>query len=479
MNNVQQQHMNQKFERFKDVKIDESNIEQYIRNKSAKQKQTDMLYSILSSQVTIVTLAASIGILFNVGLVTSLCIPNTWSTFLPLLYSPNRIYFQGFIDIMYGMKFIGMNDVAALRKLYEQMILDKSKGDDTQTIIDPEQIVKSLFNTGKRNDDVEDTDTKKETSALDDKIKESSAYKFYSFIYETIKKKDIFNPTKKDATDQSLLEFIWSYYNSPYGQFITSAFNLTCNSYTWINTTKDLLSSYQDINALIIFESAFKNGMQSRTFNELINTTSITSIEGAKKLFNWITESGNKNNTDAGNFVSYMSNTVDIFKPITDKMPQFYSIALNGVYKATIKSTANAFFNNIKKTATKKSQETIKLTYEEQIKNIEQEVVLVSKYKKEAYSNDDIAELLNKSSPDQDDIRYKLGINRYIVDFKRKFTRFLRNPKHFTQNMMLFVNGWTVVSYFMYTMKTIMLSYTALFAQDMIIDGYSNKPIID
>lgn len=31
MNNVQQQHMIQKFERFKDVKIDESNIEQYIR----------------------------------------------------------------------------------------------------------------------------------------------------------------------------------------------------------------------------------------------------------------------------------------------------------------------------------------------------------------------------------------------------------------------------------------------------------------
>lgn len=30
MNNVQQQHMNQKFERFKNVKIDESNIEQYI-----------------------------------------------------------------------------------------------------------------------------------------------------------------------------------------------------------------------------------------------------------------------------------------------------------------------------------------------------------------------------------------------------------------------------------------------------------------
>ena len=39
------------------------------------------------------------------------------------------------------------------------------------------------------------------------------------------------------------------------------------------------------------------------------------------------------------------------FKPITDKMPQFYSIALNGVYKATITSTANAFFNNIKKAA--------------------------------------------------------------------------------------------------------------------------------
>jgi len=31
MNNVQKQHMNQKFERFKNVKIDESNIEQYIR----------------------------------------------------------------------------------------------------------------------------------------------------------------------------------------------------------------------------------------------------------------------------------------------------------------------------------------------------------------------------------------------------------------------------------------------------------------
>lgn len=31
MNNVQEQHLNQKFERFKNVKIDESNIEQYIR----------------------------------------------------------------------------------------------------------------------------------------------------------------------------------------------------------------------------------------------------------------------------------------------------------------------------------------------------------------------------------------------------------------------------------------------------------------
>jgi hypothetical protein len=90
--------------------------EQYIQNKEQKKRSNDMLYSIISSQITIVTLAASIGILFNVGLVASLCIPNTWSAFLPLLYSPNRIYFQGFIDIMYGMKFIGMNDVAALRK---------------------------------------------------------------------------------------------------------------------------------------------------------------------------------------------------------------------------------------------------------------------------------------------------------------------------------------------------------------------------
>ena len=498
--------------------------EKYIKMQMEKEKGTylNMLYTIVTSPVVVYLTPVLVGVGFNLLVVASITNPATWIAMLPtitaylgttatatattaattaagvgatgvgvateiattaLSIGPAtwisfgqkvfsyiggvNIYFHGFLDLFYTAGFFDITDVGNLTKLYNDMVIySKTPGVN----MDPDAIKTIITNIFE--------------GKIDASLEENKFYVFFKYIYDCIKRKDIFNqnPTNIDMTNMSWLAIVTSFANTPNGQFILSSLKLASNMFSYINTTSALLSKYEDINKMIVFEAAFKYGTNSRTFHEITRYFSTSTVEGASKFLQWLNIPGNNISNNA--FTSFVGNIwSNEYNPlqkmweseynpvpaISKYVPDFFTMTIDGLYKFAITSGPNAYFAGLKKEADA-NKKTKQKTEKEQILSIEQEVIKISKYKKEAYSNEEIVELLDPK-PDEPN-NYRLTASRYIVDFKKKFKKFIKNPQMFAKNITLYCNGWVLVNFLIQNMHNMSFGVAVSVVNGYVLKGY-------
>jgi molybdopterin converting factor small subunit len=224
--------------------------------------------------------------------------------------------------------------------------------------------------------------------------------------------------------NKSWFEIVVSLANTTHGQFILSSLRLATNIFSYITITTDLLSKYEGINNMIVFEHAFKYGTNTRTFHEITRYLSTSTVEGAVPFMQWIAKNAPVGSTFTG-FVGGITEAIESsnYYPsefINKNASSFFTIAVDSIYKLSVTFVPNAYFASLKQEAEKNKKKLIK-TEDEQIKQIEQQVIKISDYKKARFSNEEIAELLNPT-PDKPN-NYRFPIIRYMVEFKRKLKK--------------------------------------------------------
>uniref|UniRef100_A0A6C0K1X6 Uncharacterized protein n=1 Tax=viral metagenome TaxID=1070528 RepID=A0A6C0K1X6_9ZZZZ len=487
--------------------------EMYLKIQEEKKQggYIQMLYKVTSSPAFVYITPIIIGVGFNVLVVSSIGAPLTWIALLQLIMSKvgisatatatatatgvaatetvaaigtgainwvflgenmfsyigsTNLYFHGFLDLFHYAGFFSISDIGNLTKLYNDMV---TYSKTPEGVTDPNTINKILTDifSGVSNAELAET---------------NAYYKFFKYIYDRIKEKDIFRSDKTETVNTSWLAFATSYSQSPNGQFILSSLSMASNIYTYINTTNALLSNYEDINKMIIFEQAFKIGTNTRTFHELTRFLSASTVEGAGSFFNWISLPGNNISNNA--FTSFVGNVWSTqynplqkmweseYNPlpqIPKYVPDFFTISVDGLYKFAITSGPNAYFDGLKKEAEAKKKQK-KKTDKENILEIEQKVLRIADYKKLKYSNEEIAEMLNPE-PDEPN-NYKLSIIRYMVEFKKKFKKFLKYPNLSAKNITMYTNGFAIFHFLYKNMHNVSFSIAVGVLQNWVLKGY-------
>lgn len=478
--------------------------ERYLKKQMKKEDggYLKMLYRVTSNPVFVYITPVLIGVGFNILVVSSIGSPLTWIALLQLIMSNlgisaaatttvgtgvvatastsnfvflgekifsyiggTNLFFHGFLDLFYHAGFFSIGDVGTLVKLYGEMVVYSKT---PEGVSDPAFITKmitDIFN-GKK----------------DESLKENAYYKFFEYIYDKIKEKDILNPNNVEIVNTSWLAFVTSYVKTPNGQFILSSLSMASNIYSYINTTNTLLSNYEGINKMIIFEQAFKIGTNTRTFHELTRFLSASTIEGVGSFFNWISLPGN--NISNNGFTSFVGNIwssqynplqkmweseYNPLPQIPKYVPDFFTMSVDGLYKFAITAGPNAYFDGLKKEAEAKKKQK-KKTDKENILEIEQKVLRIADYKKLKYSNEEIAEMLNPE-PDEPN-NYKLSIMRYMVEFKKKFKKFLKYPNLSAKNITMYTNGFAIFHFLYKNMHNVSFSIAVGVLQNWVLKGY-------
>lgn len=501
---AEQQVQKSSLQLHKNVEIYKQNIIRKKRLQEQERSFSAMMYKITTSPMVTMITPFLVGIGFNLLVVHSITNPTTWILCLPNLISLQdvagklvftkkaNILFQGFLDLFYTAGFFTMNDIGNLKKLYNEAEVYCSQSTTNSTPEAIQKIVEDVFHA---------TTTEQDLSYEDNKL-----YNFFKYVFVCIKKKDILHPEPQSNlkisdifANKEWFQLAISISNSTQGQFLLSSLRLTSNIFSYVSTSMELFSKYEGINKMIIFEKGFKYITTTRTFYEITRYMSTSTLEGSEVFLQWL----QKNLPQGSTFVGYVKESgldyilpeeppfvrekrneameyirnklpekktdIDVLGFIKENMPNFFTISFDSILQFTITYGPNAYFTSLKRESEKNIKRLVE-TESEQIKKIEEQVIEISKYKTQNYTNEQIVELLNPT-PDEPN-QYRLTILRYIVDFKNKFKKYVKNPGLAFQNITIYSHGWTIVEFLTKNMHFAVYSVAVTAMSRWVLQGY-------
>ena len=467
---------------YKHIEVQKERYAKYEKDKADSASYVVMLYKVVGNPIIQYGALGAVAIGFNLLCIAPLTSPAIWLQLTNLLIptissigSSSSIYLSVFTELIYTSGFFTLTDVTSLKELYKKMtdiLKDPNAFNFEKNSVILTKIVQIIFSstTKTKEEILQEISKLLRDNNIDGDITKNpflnAFYEFNIYIWNTIYQKNIFNgESTLESIDTKWLTFASGFFNTPNGQFLLSTARLCCNMYAYVNTTRDLMDKYQNINSNIIFEGVWKYGINSASFNEIINTsTGGLFYEGDKLLTYIITQ-----NAYVGNFVGIMGSTwTSPYNLINTFFPNFFTLVVGSTIKVTITSYGNSYFEKMKEEA-KKSLPILQKTEEEQILEVENKIIKISNYKKEGITNEEIAELLNPTPEEPNN--YKLPISRFLYSFKKNFKRFTQNPSLYISS---YVNCMTIFKFLIYNYQKIFFGAFVVFQQNAVLLGLDN-----
>jgi hypothetical protein len=467
---------------YKHIEVQKERYAKYQKDKAESASYVVMLYKVVGNPIIQYATLGTIAIGFNLLCIAPLTSPAIWIQLTKMLIptissigSSSSIYLSVFTELIYTSGFFTLTDVTSLKELYKKMT-DILKYPNVFVIENNSVILNEIINiifrstTNSKEEILQEISNLLKNNNIDGDITKNpflnAFYEFNIYIWNTIYQKNIFNgELTLEAIDTNWLNFASSFFNTPNGQFLLSTARLCCNMYAYVNTTRDLMDKYQNINSNIIFEGAWKYGINSASFHEIITSATGGLFYGGDNLLTYIITQ----NAYVGDIVGIMGSTwTSPYNLINTFFPDFFTLVVGSTLKVTITSYGNSYFEKMKEEA-KRTLPILQKTEEEQIQEIENKIIKISNYKQQGITNEEIADLLNPTPEEPNN--YKLPISRFLFSFKKNFKNFTQNPSLYISS---YVNCMTLCKFLIDNYQKIFFGAFVVFQQNALLMGLDN-----
>ena len=465
---------------YKHIEVQRERYIKYQKDKANSTSYVTMLYKVVGNPIIQYGALGAVAIGFNLLCIAPLSSPAIWiqltNMLIPTITSiGSTVNLSIFTELIYASGFFTLKDVTSLKELYKKMIellKDPNAFDIEKNSVILSEIVKIIFSstTKSKEEIVEEIRMLLQNNNIDGDISKNpflnAFYEFNIYIWNTIYQKNIFNgESTLETIDTNWLTFASAFFNTPNGQFLLSTARLCCNMYAYVNTSRVLMDKYENINNNIIFEGAWKYGINSVSFQEIVTSTTGKLFYGGDKLLTYIISQ----NAYVGDIIGIMGSTwTSPYNLINTFFPNFFTLVVGSTLKVTITSYGNSYFEKMKEEA-KRTLPILQKTEEEQIQEIENKIIKISNYKQQGISNEEIAELLNPSPEEPNN--YKLPVSRFLFSFKKTFKQFNQNPAFYISN---YVNCITLWKFLIYNYQKIFFGAFVVFQQNALLMGLDN-----